>query len=1024
MNRRRYRQTILVTCIITWLSSGITAHTATVDFSRDVLPILSNHCFTCHGPDEQTRQSGLRLDQRSAALLQSESGDFPIVPGDAELSEIYQRIVSDDESERMPPAEHTHRLSNRQIDVIGKWISEGAEYEDHWAFLPVEKPPIPRDVAVKWVENPIDAFVAKQLAARGKTPSEEASPETLIRRVSFDLTGLPPTLEEQSRFLSDQSPKAYERMVDRYLHSPRYGEHLARYWLDLARYADTNGYQYDTEREQWAWRDWVIEAYNQNMPFDEFTIQQIAGDLLPQATGLQKLATGFNRNHGVTIEGGIIDEEYRTEYVMDRVVTTSSTWLGMTIGCARCHDHKYDPVSQEEFYQLFAIFNQVPERGMRGFAPQEKIQSPLTSPEILSLEKQIQELEEVLAQPLDLDTSIERWTQSVRTTGPAEWEVIPPANWNSTGGSSFTKLDDHSILVGGANPQQDIYTITGMTNSINLSAVRMEALTHDSLPGGGPGRHSNSNFVLSEFELEVISIKNPNQRRKIKFKRAIAEYSQSGYDISKTIDGMVDNNNGWAVDGPTRKQPVQAIWVASQPFGYEGGTSLKFTLKHQANFATHGVGRPRFSITDQKRETYTFETVPAEILSLIHKPLQQLNQNQKSALQAFYLKNHDPRESLRNQIETLKSKIGSLVPSTMIMSELPKRRITHLLKRGVYDQPAQEVNAGVPDCINPVQNKEISNRLDFANWLTNPKHPLTARVAVNRHWRRLFGRGLVETAEDFGIQGDLPTHPDLLDWLATEFMEKEWDPKHLQRQILTSATYRQSSNSSLEDYQDDPDNRWLSRGPRFRLDGEQIRDAALLASGLLQPQLGGKSVYPYQPKGLWLELNNRPGYSKAYPQGSGSELVRRSIYSFWKRTVPSPMLKTLDAPEREFCTVRRSRTNTPLQALLMLNGSQFIEASFFLGARMKLECDGSIEERIAYGFQLVNSRQPTAEEVAILVGEYNDSFKNYQRDSHDELIIGDVAHELIGLSLNESELHAYASVARILFNLDEFITKS
>ena len=995
-----------------------------VRFATDVQPILSNHCYTCHGPDENTRESGLRLDQRSSALATAESGQTPIVPGDLQRSEVYQRITSDDDELRMPPSDPNHRLTSQEVNTLAQWIMEGAEYELHWAFKAPQKPEMPTVSESDWVQNPIDLFILKELQRLGRTPAIVANREALIRRVSFDLTGLPPTLDEIDTYLGDDRPNAYERMVDRYLHSPHYGEHLGRYWLDLARYADSNGYQYDTEREQWAWRDWVIHAYNSNLPFDEFTIQQIAGDLLPDSTGLERLATGFNRNHGITIEGGIIDEEYRTEYVMDRVVTTASVWLGMTIGCARCHDHKYDPISQKEFYELFALFNQVPERGMRGFAPQEKIPSPLENPEVISLKRELQILQRELTEPIDLTKQISKWAASLRRNRPLSWEIAAPAQLASSGGSTLTKLDDQSILISGKNPQQDIYTITAETASTNLRAIRLEALTHPSLPGGGPGRHSNSNFVLSEFELEAISILNPNNSRKIKFKSVVADYSQQGYEIGKTIDGQVSNNSGWAVDGPTRKKSATAIWVANEPFGYEGGTQLKFTLKHQANFATHGIGRPRLSITSDMRTRYEFTNIPKSILAKIEKPFEELAEKEQQELTAYFLEKHDPRADLRRRIENLQNKLNQLIPTTMVMAELSQPRTTHILERGQYDQPGAPVTAGVPECCSASTKMEIKNRLDFATWLTEPNHPLTARVAVNRHWRRLFGRGLVETAEDFGIQGDLPSHPELLDWLATDLISNGWDIKYLQRQIITSATYRQSSIVERESYELDPDNQWLSRGPRFRLDGEQIRDSALSASGLLHTQLGGKSVFPYQPEGLWLELNNRPGYSKAYPQGTGEDLVRRSIYSFWKRTVPSPMLKTLDAPEREFCTIRRSRTNTPLQALLLLNGTQFMEASIFLGSRMMLEGEGDITQRIAFGFRLVTSRFPSEEELKILRQEYNASLQQTVDVKEDDPSLGLVIGKLRDLQLNPTQLRAYANVARIILNLDESITKS
>ena len=991
-------------------------------FASDIQPILSNRCYTCHGPDENTREAGLRLDQFDTATAAGDSGETAITPGSTQHSEIYRRITTNDLSIKMPPAETGSQLTQDEINKIATWITQGAEYEEHWAFTPPRPPRITSNVLSSWTRNTIDHFVAEKLVELGKTPSPEASKETLIRRVSYDLTGLPPSISEVDTYLADHRPGAYNRMVDQYLHSPRYGEHLAKYWLDLARYADSNGYQYDTERQQWAWRDWVIYAYNLNMPFDEFTTNQLAGDLLPNATDLQRLATGFNRNHGITIEGGIIDEEYRIEYVMDRVVTTSAVWLGMTLGCARCHDHKYDPVSQKEFYQFFSLFNQVPERGMRGFDPRATLHSPFTDPSISALEKQVESLENQLSNPLDLSPLISKWIEQINAKSPTRWEIISPADFHSSGGSTLTKLDDESILVSGKNPQHDIYTITGVTEKTNLTAVRLEALTHPSLPGAGPGRHSNSNFVLSEFELLATSIRDPKISQRIPLAKAVADYSQSGYGIEKTIDGTTANNSGWAVDGPTRKQPATAIWIAKKPFGFDGGTRLTFTLKHQANFATHGVGRPRLSITSETNTPYDFHGLPEQILALTEKPFNQLDGESQKALESFYLASHNPRSELQERIKKLRNQINQKVPATMIMSELAKPRETKILKRGQYDQPTETVEGGVPSCLNQDTNTSVRNRLEFAKWLTSKSHPLTARVVVNRHWQRLFGRGLVETSEDFGIQGDLPSHPELLDWLAIQLISSDWDIKTLQRSILTSATYRQSSIAPQSEYQADPENKWLARGARYRLDGEQIRDTALAVSGLLAFEVGGKSVYPYQPKGLWMELNNRPGYSQPYPQGSGSELARRSIYSFWKRTVPSPMLKTLDAPEREFCTVRRSRTNTPMQALLILNGKQFIEASQFLAARMMLECDGSVEEKITYGFRLATSRIPTREELSILVEEYN--FTDHKIDvalTHQEF--GKLSPMLESLPIDVTQLRSYTNVARIILNLDETVSK-
>lgn len=994
-----------------------------IEFNRDIRPILSNHCFQCHGPDANTREAGLRLDLRESAVQESDSGSVAIVAGDSAASELLLRITSTDPLEQMPPEDGPKRLSEQQVELLRKWIQQGAEYQAHWAFLTPERPEVPNNGEQTWGKNEIDKFVGEKIIQTGLKPASEASKETLIRRLAFDLTGLPPTLEEIDTFLSDHSPNAYEHVVDNYLSKPAYGEHMARHWLDLARYADTNGYQYDTERQQWVWRDWVIDAYNRNLPFDEFTIQQLAGDLLPDATPNQRLATGFNRNHGITIEGGIIDEEYRTEYVMDRLVTSSAVWMGLTMGCARCHDHKFDPISQKDFYGLYAFFNQVPERGMRGFAPQETIPSPLADKRLKKLNIELANLKTELAKPLDVDHHLDTWTSGVTASKQTGWQVLSPDSMKSSGGSTLTKLNDESILVEGANPRHDVYEIHATTEATEITAVRLEAMTHPSLPGGGPGRHSNSNFVLSELELTAVSVQDPTQSVPVKFTRAEADYSQANYEIAKAIDGTVTNNNGWAVDGPTRKEPATAMFVVAEPFGFEGGTELRFRMRHEASFATHGVGRPRLAVTSDDSHDLVLQGIPHEIRKIAGKGKLERTPEELATLKEYFLAHNQIRKPLEERVKTIQKQLAAAIPATMIMQDLPKRRDTFVLNRGQYNEPADRVDPGVPGVFPELLANAPTNRLDFANWLTHPDHPLTARVAVNRYWQRLFGVGLVKTSEDFGVQGELPSHPKLLDWLATEFVQSGWDIKHIQRLMVTSATYRQSSHVGLKSYQNDPENRFLTRGPRMRLDGEEVRDSALAASGLLKHQLGGPSVYPYQPKGLWMELNNRPGYSKEYPQGKGEDLYRRSLYTFWKRTVPSPMLKTLDAPEREFCTVRRSRTNTPLQALLLLNGPQFVEAARHLAQRMIDEGGPTANERITYGFRVVTARPPTPSELKILREEFQSTLNRIKRDAAGADAILRVGESPIPDEIDHNELAAMTAVARLLLNLNEAITK-
>ncbi len=1015
----RWPRIVLITsCCLLFVSAA--AAEEKVDFNRDIRPILSNACFRCHGPDAAVREAGLRLDTPSGAFAKRK-GKASIVAGHPDRSELMRRIAHADPDQRMPPKESNRKLTATEIGLVRLWIEQGAPWQQHWAFQPLVQPALPKLAEDAWSKNPVDQFVLRRLRGEGLAPAQQASAETLVRRVAFDLTGLPPTIEEIDRFVNDKSPGAYEEMVDRYLQSTAYGEQMARHWLDLARYADTNGYQYDTERTQWVWRDWVIAAYNRNLPFDQFTIEQLAGDLLPKGTAQQRLATGFNRNHGITIEGGVIDEEYRVEYVMDRLVTVGSVWMGLTVGCARCHEHKYDPISQKEFYGLFAFFNQVPERG-RGFAPQETIASPLAEQQRREIDREIARLRAELEKPVDNAAEVERWARKI-ASGVHGWGVLDPSFMKSSGGSKFTRQDDHSLLVGGANPGKDVYDIHARTDQLGMTAVRLQALTDPSLPGGGPGRHTNSNFVLSEFELTAVSVKNPEQSQVVKFSQARAEYSQRNYEIKKAIDGTTANNNGWAVDGPTRKKPVTAIFVASVPFGYEGGSELRFRMRHEASFGTHGVGRVRLSVSSAPTEALGYDGPPVDIVRIASLADTDRSEPEQKKLASYYQQQYGKHKALLVRISALQGSKATAFPATMVMKDLAKPRDTFILNRGQYNAPGDKVAAMVPAIFPQLPADVPRNRLGLARWLVDPSHPLTARVTVNRYWQRLFGVGLVKTSEDFGVQGELPSHPELFDWLAAEFIRQGWDIKKVHRLILTSATYRQSSHVGPAAYAADPENRLLARGPRMRLAAEEIRDNALAVSGLLVKRLGGKSVYPYQPKGLWMELNNRPGYSRKYPQGQGEDLYRRSLYTFWKRTVPSPMLKTLDAPEREFCTLQRSRTNTPLQSLLLLNGPQFIEAARQMAGRVMREGGDSVEARVVFGFRLATGRRPTQEEATLLGSVYRSESVRFRADESAAKKLLQVGQAGQNSQSDVVEQAAWTSVTRMLLNLDEAISK-
>jgi hypothetical protein len=1081
------------------------------DFNRDVLPILSDNCFTCHGPDESARKARLRLDLREEALKPAKSGAVAIVPGSAAKSELLKRITTKDADDVMPPTKSGKKLTTAQVELLRRWIEQGAKFQEHWAFVKPERPPVPPVQSSKFkvqgskslARNPIDHFVLDRLAREGLSPSPEADRESWLRRVTFDLTGLPPTVAEIDAFLADTGALAYEKVVERLFASPRYGEHMARGWLDLARYADTHGYQMDQARTMWRWRDWVIEAFNRHLPFDQFTIEQLAGDLLPDATPDQRLATGFNRNHLITIEGGVIDEEYRTEYVMDRVTTTATTWMGLTMLCARCHDHKFDPLTMRDFYGMFAMFNQVPERGIGGFAPLLKTPTKEQERELAQLDRDLAAKQTAYdAAAKSLAPGQAKW-EAAFTALRAEWQVLDATSFKSTGGATLTKQEDKSLLASGTRAAHDTYEITARTALTNISAVRLEALTHASLPNTGPGRYDNANFVLSEFELEAVSVADPKQSVKVKFASAQADYSQSKYEIALAIDGKP--GTGWAVDGPVRNKDCSAWFYPDKPFGFAGGTELRFALRHDT-IGGHGIGRPRLSISTSAGPQ------EAEIAGLAAVPREQRTAKQAERLREFFLAKHASPEvkQLTADLAALrerKKQFEAAIPSTMVMQELEKRRDTHLLIRGQYDKKGDKVEAAFPAVFAGVtisgygtedpsapgsargpradfggppksrpsdspsdatakksdergpgeppgparEPRALPNRLDLARWLVSPDHPLTARVAVNRIWEHHFGIGLVRTSENFGVQSAPPSHPELLDWLAVELVTGgsgvsglgsgkqgppnslaprpqtldpiPWSLQHIHRLIVLSATYRQSSKLTPASLARDPENRLLARAPRLRLSAEAVRDNALFMSGLLVEKVGGPSVMPYQPEGLWFELNDRAGYRMDYVQGHGPDLYRRSLYTFWKRTSPPPTLNLFDAPEREFCVVRRSRTTTPMQALALLHDPTYVEAARHFAERILTQGGATTDERIVFAFRTATARKPTAAEAKVLRETYEQQLAAFRKNPEAAVKSLKVGESPRNEKLDAAEHAAWTAVARMILNLDETITK-
>ncbi len=832
-----------------------------VDFNRDVRPLLSDRCFLCHGPDQNSEMAGetdLRLDDRESAT------DFEVFDfDDVKESEILLRVLSEDPGDQMPPADSGRkRLTADEVDIVRRWIEQGAEYEKHWAFQTPGRPEVP--VQQEQIE-----------------PAPLADRPTLIRRVTLDLTGLPPTNEDVDAFVSDPAPLeiAFEKVVDRLLASDAYAEHMARYWLDASRYADTSGYQYDRERTQWVWRDWVIHAFNTNMPFDQFTIEQLAGDLLPDADDLTRLATGFNRNHPITIEGGVVDEEYRTEYVIDRVVTTSTVWLGQTMLCARCHDHKYDPVSQSDFYQFFAYFNNVPEKGLNGFDPKLTVASPLANERLAKLMDAEIELQNRVSA---LDLPLDEWEQQLSSMIP-DWATIEPDQVVSVNGAEVELLEDKSVLLKGANPPTDDYEII-FDDGSDIRAIRLEAIKHESLTNGSTSRGTNGNFVLTEFIVDTGNT-DSDKFAAVNIERAQADYEQNGYDVAQAIDGKRDGKQGWAVDGNTRNENRTAIFDLAEPVA--AGTTVRIRM-FQRWGSSHQIGRFRLSVSE--RPSISPETV--NLLNLDANERTEVQQNKLTTLLIRQFGSQVQKQLVAElEFATRKRNEAETFPATMVMQEMAEPRQAYVLERGEYDKPLQDqpVAPGVPVALGEVGADAPANRLGLAQWLVAREQPLTARVTVNRFWQQLFGTGLVKTSEDFGFQGEYPSHPELLDWLAVEFMESGWDVKELLKLIVMSRTWQQSSRVTPEMLERDLDNRLLARGPSSRLDGEVIRDCALAVSGLLDRTVGGPSVYPYHPDGLWLEINNRPNFSRPYPHPTDtSQLYRRSMYSFWKRTVTPP----------------------------------------------------------------------------------------------------------------------------------------
>lgn len=1156
-----------------------------VDYNREVRPILSDHCYACHGPDANTRKASLRLDIREDAFKALEAGGFAIVAGNSKESQIIHRITTSDEDDLMPPSKGGKPLSKEQIATLTRWVEQGAEWKGHWAYQKPEQSEVPEIKNKSWARNPIDNFIAQKQEQNKFKPSPEASKNKLLRRATFDLTGLPPTTEEIDAFLNDKSPDAYDKVVDRLLKSPHYGERMAQFWLDLARYGETQGYHHDSHRDMFHWRDWVIKAFNDNKHYDDFTVEQLAGDLLPNPTREQLVATGFNRNEMTTSEGGADPNEYAVKYIVGRVDTTSRVWLGTSIACAECHDHKYDPISQKEFYQFFAYFNTVSENGMdqqSNPVPRVELNTPEQRARLEQLAKDATALESghkslIESIHAERDAAQTAWHDKLRQNAVEPWDVLKATTVSTTQGAKLTPQDDGAMLASEANVTNEVYELVFRTDKENITGLRLEALPDESLPNKRAGRGPNGEFVLSQFEgtahratpedtatldtpvlgnwysvgpfkagsmkeafdkefgpeknvdfaqtfdegklkwqeqtnwvdgqahelqgenaatyiFRTIKVQTPrlamlslgsddglqvwmNGRRvlakdvargvaadqdralvqlvagenrlllkvnngaagygfyfrlqpeavnehPLDFAGVAADYSQKDWSINGVTDGKPET--GWAVGGDDAQAgaPHQAYFRTHDAFGFKGGTELRVRLKFESGQIGQTLGRFRLAVTSANGLT-DFFALPENIRAIVSQATDARSTDQKLALQKYYRETYVPEvQQIAKLLETKRKEredFQNSIPVAMTMQEMDKPRDTFLLVRGNFQIKGDKVSPAAPRNLFAANDELPGNRLGLAKWLVHPDNPLTSRVTVNHFWQQIFGTGIVKTAEDFGSQGEWPSHPELLDWLATEFVRSDWDVKAMMRLIVTSATYRQDSEVSDDLLEKDPDNRLLARFPRLRLEAEAVRDNAMAISGLLNAKIGGPSVYPYQPPGLW-EAVAFEG-TRAWEQSKGADNYRRGLYTYWRRSIPYASFVTFDAPTRETCTVRRPRTNTPLQALATMNDPVYVEASRSLASRILKDGGKEVADKLRYAFKVSLSRAPTKKELQILTATYHRELKQFEKDRP-------AANQLIHVGVSEPpnnadvcELATWTVIGNILLNLDEAINK-
>ena len=1016
------------------VSAGAATPPAALSFNRDIRPILSENCFHCHGPDKNHREANLRLDDRDAAIA-----DFAWVPGSPDTSEAIQRILSTDPDEQMPPPDSARTLTAAQKDTLRRWVSEGAAYEAHWAYVAPTRPAVPASAAPSSAtigSSAIDAFIDAGLARAGLPASSEADRRTLVRRLSLDLTGLPPAPKDVEAFVASVDPEAtYARLIDQYLASPHYGERMAVPWLDLVRYADSIGFHNDVTLRTWPYRDYVIRAFNQNLPFDQFTREQIAGDLLPDSTPEQRVGSGYNRLHRISGEGGIQDKEYFAKYAADRVRTTATVWMGATLACAECHDHKFDPYTLKDFYSVAAVFSDLHEKGAYnlsgGFTRENLSEESLfkTAQErsqMEALEAEIAALTKEIAAPTDDQLATERAAWEARIVAAHEagrlaWKQQPPLAARSTAGTPLTiEKDDHSIVPGGENPRHDTYIVTVAAPLTQVTALRLETINDERFPGADVARAGSAFFIA---EIEVAGAASANARpTALRIASASANLgSEAGFDPSKAIDG--DLTTAATLN---RGSGGGFAFYLAEPF--TGGPDARLTvrIRHSQAHPYQHLGRFRIALHELPNPDPNPAGSPKRTLDAMLKSVAERTDEDKRRIAFDFRANAPSLAPLRarlNAARIARDDLYQRLPSMLVSRSVTPRELRVLPRGNWMDDSGPVAEAAIPEFLGQLtasDGKRVS-RLDFAEWLVSPQNPLTARTFVNRLWRLYFGEGLTRTVEDLGSQGDWPSHPELLDWLAVEFRESGWDVKHLVRLIVSSRAYRRSSVPLPGVEERDPLNRLLARQSRFRLDAEFIRDNALAVSGLLSPRIGGPSAKPYQPKGYYAPLNFP---RREYVADTGDQLHRRGVYTHWQRTLLHPSLMAFDAPARDECTTHRSTSNTPLQALVLLNDPTYVEAARVFAERILRRGGWTFEARLDWAFTRAVARPPTAEEAHLLRQLFEQQRTRYRADPAGARALISAGESPVAADLPEAELAAWTAVSRALLNLHETVTRS